>query len=131
MGVFAKAFAVWCAILVLAIANGALREGVLIPRLGLHAGMILSGVLLAALIVLVSTLCLPWFDLHSTRALLLLGLGWLGLTLAFEWSFGLLRGKSTSELLAAYAFKDGNLWTLVLLVTLLAPLLAAWLRGTR
>ncbi|MBZ0223621.1 MAG: hypothetical protein IT467_00850 [Dokdonella sp.] len=131
MGVFAKAFAVWCAILVLAIANGALREGVLIPRLGLHAGMILSGVLLAALIVLVSTLCLPWFDLQSTRALLLLGLGWLGLTLAFEWSFGLLRGKSTSELLAAYAFKDGNLWTLVLLVTLLAPLLAAWLRGTR
>ena len=51
------------------------------------------------------------------------------LTLAFEFSFGLLRGKTMAELFSAYAFKDGNIWPLVLAVTAMAPWLAAKLRG--
>ena len=42
-----RALAVWAAILVLAVANGGLREAVLIPRLGTVAGQAFSGVLLS------------------------------------------------------------------------------------
>ena len=60
-----------------------------------------------------------------------MGLGWLALTLVFEFSFGLLRGRTLAELLAAYRFEGGNLWPVVLAVTALAPWLAARLRGWR
>jgi hypothetical protein len=36
--------------------------------------------------------------------------------------------KSWAELLQAYTFRDGNIWPLVLLVTVLAPVLAWRLR---
>jgi hypothetical protein len=66
---------------------------------------------------------------RSASQLLLIGLGWLVLTLVFEFSFGLLRGVLPTEILAAYTFKGGNIWPLVLLVTAAAPWLAAKLRG--
>lgn len=58
-----------------------------------------------------------------------IGFCWLILTLAFEFSFGLWQGKSWQVLVEAYAFKEGNIWPVVLLVTVLAPYLAARLRG--
>ena len=54
---------------------------------------------------------------------------WLMLTLVFEFSFGLARGLDWSQMLAAYTFKDGNLWPLCLLITLTAPWLVGWYRG--
>ena len=47
----------------------------------------------------------------------------------FEFSFALLRGQGLDEMLGAYAFRSGNLWPVVLLVTALSPWLAARLRG--
>lgn len=44
-GVALKSLAVWTAILVLAILNGALREAVLVPKLGTATGLVLSGLL--------------------------------------------------------------------------------------
>lgn len=124
-----KALAIWFAILVLAVTNGLFREAVLLPRLGTPAGLIFSGVLLGVLIVTAAYIALPWLGLDQVRALLMVGLGWLILTLAFEFSFGLWQGKPWSEILEAYTFKNGNLWPLILLVTALAPYLAAKLRG--
>jgi hypothetical protein len=58
----------------------------------------------------------------------LIGTFWFCLTLAFEFGFGhLVQHKSWPDLLQAYTFKDGNIGPLVLLVTLLAPAVAAWL----
>ena len=55
---------------------------------------------------------------------------WLCLTLTFEFSFGrFVQHETWSTLFEAYTFKDGNLWPLVLVVTALAPLLAARVRG--
>ncbi|HKJ22801.1 MAG TPA: hypothetical protein VKA13_06905 [Gammaproteobacteria bacterium] len=124
-----KACAVWVGILVLAIANGALREGFLIPKLGKAPGMVLSGILLSAIILWVAYLSLPWIGARFPRQLVLIGVGWVLLTLAFEISFGMLRGQSMAELLEAYTFKGGNIWPLVLLVAAAAPYLAAKLRG--
>lgn len=128
--VAAKALGVWAVILVLAMLNGVLREALLIPMFGSAPGVVVSGLFLCGLILAVTWfLLLPWLGVRSSSHFLLIGFGWLILTLIFEFSFGLLRGKTMAEILAAYTFKNGNVWPAVLLVTAAAPWLAAKLRG--
>lgn len=124
-----RVLAAWVGILVLAVANGALREAVLIPRLGKAPGLVTSGVLLSTLILLAAYLVLPWLGARRPGEVLAVGLAWLVLTLVFEFSFGLLRGQPLSEILQAYTFSGGNIWPIVLVVTALAPYAAARLRG--
>ncbi|SEA24819.1 hypothetical protein [Alkalimonas amylolytica] len=124
-----KALVIWASILVLAVANGALRESVLIPGVGTSTALVLSGLLLSTLIIGVAYLSLPWLQISRPVQLWAVGLGWLALTLVFEFSFGLWQGKSWPELLEAYTFKDGNIWPIVLATTALAPYIAARLRG--
>ena len=127
--VVAKALAVWSGILALAMANGVFREAVLIPVLGKAPGLLLSGLLLCSLILAVVYFSLPWLGARAPAQLMLIGLGWLVLTLVFEFSFGLLRGRELAELLDAYTFSEGNVWPVVLIVTTLSPWLAAKFRG--
>jgi hypothetical protein len=120
----------WLVILGLAIANGVLREEILLPALGEPGGLIVSGVLLCMLIVLVAYGLVRFTRGLTASQCLRIGVLWLGLTLAFEFSFGrFVQHKSWAELLDAYAFKDGNIWPVVLVVTLLAPYLALRLRA--
>lgn len=135
-GTIGKAWAVWLGILVLAVANGMLREAVLIPVLGKPPGFIVSGVVLSVLIVAVAYYALPWFGRLSAARYAGIGLVWLCLTLAFEFTFGrLVQGKPWPELFQAYTFRDGNIWPVVLLVTMIAPCVAArvrhWVQGGR
>jgi hypothetical protein len=124
-----KAITVWFCILVFAVANGGLREAVLLPRLGTPAALLVSGVLLSLVIVGVAYLTLPWLGIRRPLHLLTIGLFWLALTLVFEFSFGLWQGKSWETQLEAYTFRDGNIWSVVLAVVAFAPLIAAKLRG--
>ncbi len=123
-----KALAIWLLILVVAVANGVLRESVLTPMFGLTAGLMLSGVLLSVLILVISFFTLPWLGALHCLQLAGVGLLWLVLTLMFEFTLGWGQGKSLSVMLEAYTFKDGNLWPIVLLVTVVSPCVAAWLR---
>ena len=126
----AKALIIWFVLLVMAIANGTLRESVLIPVLGGVPGLILSGVLLSALILAVVYFSLPWFGRAPVARYIALGLSWFCLTLVFEFAFGrLIQGKPWSELLEAYTFKGGNIWPIVLLTVAAAPYIAARIRG--
>ena len=103
---------------------------VLIPVLGHEQGFILSGVILSALILAVAYISLPWFGPAPMARYIALGLGWLFLTLVFEFTFGrLIQGKPWPELLEAYTFKGGNIWPVVLLVVTTAPYIAARIRG--
>lgn len=128
MGKALKALAIWLCILTLAIANGLFREAVLLPAFGIPTAFVLSGLLLSALILGVAWVSLPWFRLRRPGQFWLVGFGWLALTLAFEFSFGLAQGKSWPVMLEAYTFKDGNLWPVVLAVTTCAPFIAAKMR---
>jgi hypothetical protein len=110
-------------------ANGMFREAVLTPALGAGTSLVLSGLLLCGLVFLVTFLFLPWLGTRVPTHLLKIGLGWLLLTLVFEFSFGLLAGKALPELLEAYTFKGGNLWPVVLVTIVVAPWLTAKLRG--
>ena len=129
VSVILKAMAVWYCILVLAVANGGFREAILLPWLGSPAALIVSGLLLSLLIVGVAYITLSWLGLRRPLHLLAIGLLWLILTLIFEFSFGLLQGKSWETLREAYTFQNGNMWSLVLAVVAFAPLIAAKLRG--
>ena len=124
-----QAAAAWIAILVLAILNGALREKVLVPRWGVRGAYMASGMLLSACIVLVAYATAPWFGATQVRHWWGLGGAWLLWTLLFEFGFGRLKRKPWRDLVAPYTFRDGNLWPLVLVVTLTAPWVAAKMRG--
>lgn len=122
----------WILILVLAILNGIFREAVLLPNLGRPASFLISGILLSCLIVIVAVLLARRLHLISTLRCLFTGLLWLSLTLIFEFGFGgLMQGKTWAEMMEAYTFRDGNLWPMVLLTTLFAPLLAARMHRKR
>jgi len=121
LGVIIKAAIVWIGILLCAIANGALRTIVLIPQLGQLPSMVISGVLLSAVILVITYLALPWLHVRNKKHLLQIGLLWLAATVAFEFIFGLARGVDMETILAAYTFTNGDLWPAVLLVVALAP----------
>ncbi|MGY6275636.1 hypothetical protein [Methylomonas sp. MgM2] len=128
--VWLKAGVLWAAILVLAILNGLLRERVLIPSLGSFAGFVASGAILSMCIFFTAFAAAPWYGPLVSRQWLWVGLFWLLLTLMFEFGFGrFAQHKSWVELLEAYCFRGGNIWPLVLVVTALAPWLAAKVRG--
>lgn len=123
-----RALIIWLCILALAVANGLFREAVLLPALGIPSAFVVSGLLLSALIIAVAWLSLPWLHLRRPEQVWLVGFGWLALTLAFEFSFGLAQDKSWPVMFEAYTFKDGNLWPVVLAVTACAPFIAAKMR---
>lgn len=124
-----KALAIWFAILILAVLNGALREAVLTPTFGTAVGLISSGLILSTAILAVAWWFLPWLGVRQPAGLVATGLGWLALTLVFEFSFGFWQGKSWQTLFEAYSFRGGNIWPVVLLTIALAPCIAAKLRG--
>ena len=128
---FWKAMALWLLLVVLAIANGTLREKVLVPALGSTVAMQISGVTLAVAIFLVSWFTLPWHGRLSPSGYWLIGFFWLFMTMMFEFGFGhFIARKSWPELLDAYNVARGNLWIVVLLAVLLSPWLGAKLRGS-
>ena len=128
--VILKSLSIWGAILVLAILNGILREKILLPALGSGRGLFLSGVSLAAMILLLTCISVPWLGVRDRAGFFYVGLLWLILTLIFEFSFGmLLQGKSWHTMFRAYTFSNGNIWPLVLLITGAAPYIGAKFRG--
>ena len=124
-----KASVVWFVILVFAVGNGLLRDKVFIPNLGVVPGMVLSGTLLSCIVLAVAYLLMPWVGARGSGQFVLIGAGWLVLTVIFEFSLGLSRGEELSAILGAYTFKGGNLWPVVLLITAVSPWLVAKLRG--
>jgi hypothetical protein len=127
---FAKSVVVWLIILASAVLNGALREGPLMRRLGQRGALLASGILLSLWIMLISLALIPRFGALTTAQSLSIGLTWVAMTVAFEFGFGrLVQHRDWKTMLEAYTFKDGNVWPLVLVVTFLAPFVAARLRG--
>jgi hypothetical protein len=127
--VMSRSLLLWLALLVLAMANGAFREGVLLKRMPRGAAYVTSGVLLSAAVLAVAWLGIGWLGAHHLRQFVLIGVLWLTLTLVFEFTFGMLvRGKPLAEMLDAYRFRDGDIWPVVLAVIACAPAIAAWVR---
>ena len=121
----ARAAAVWLAIMLLAILNGAARDILLLPRLGDLIARAASCVTLACVILLVARVSLPWIDPLSIGDAWTIGVMWLSMTLAFEFLAGhYLFRTPWPTLLADYNLLAGRLWIVVLAATLVGPALA-------
>lgn len=126
---YLRALAAWLLILLFAMGNGVLREMILLAYFPLPIAFMISGLLLSLVIFVLAFVLAPWLRLDTTGFGLVVGMMWLCLTLLFEFGFGLgVQGLSWDEVLAAYTFADGNIWPLVLLATLFAPLVAQRMR---
>ena len=125
-----RAFAVWAALMAVAIANGALRETVLVSRLGSGGAHLISTLLLCVAIVAVTSASIRWIGPESRMDAVLIGALWLVLVLTFEFGFGhFIARKSWSQLLADYDVLGGRVWLAVPVLTACAPYLAARFRG--
>ena len=102
------------------IANGTARELTYEKRIGEQRAHQLSTVTAIGLFA-------AYFDVLSrrwplsSREALRVGGAWLMLTVAFEFGFGRLEGKSWRELLADYDLRHGRLWPLVLVWLFVGP----------
>jgi len=112
----------WIPMVLIAIANGVMREAWYTKRLGelrAHQLSCATGILLFAIYVW-AIVC--FFPPRSSGQALAIGLMWLVLTVAFEFIFGhFARGIFWNELLADYNILAGRLWVLVLLWVTIAP----------
>jgi hypothetical protein len=122
-----RALAVWCALLVVAFLNGALRVLWITPAVGVQAAHIISCFTLSVFIALIAWQAIAWLHPATPNEALLIGDEWVLLTIAFEFVAGYyLFGTSWNALLAQYNVARGELWELVLVTMLVAPVGAAW-----
>jgi hypothetical protein len=113
---------VWLALFVVMFANGIARVVVLQPRLGEDRARQVASLAGVVLVLLASSLLVRAAPRATARQLLLVGAGWLGGTLAFEFLFGrFVSGLSWSALLADYDLLKGRLWSLVVIGVGLGP----------
>jgi hypothetical protein len=120
----------WIPMVFIAILNGIFREAALSKRLSelrAHQLSCLTGLLL--FFGYTWLLSLQW-PLYSTGQALTIGLVWLLLTVAFEFSFGhYMAHHSWERLFQDYNVLVGRLWVLVLFVVALLPLIVFKLRS--
>ncbi len=123
MPVFLKYFLAWVPMLLLAIANGALREWVFRKYVGELAAHQLSTFSLVVLFTVYIGMIIKYITPASPGQAVLIGLFWLALTLLFEFGFGRYRGNPWEKLLEDYNLLRGRLWIFVPVWVAVAPYL--------
>jgi drug/metabolite transporter superfamily protein YnfA len=121
---------IWFVIAVLAVANGIFRENILVLRLGQSIALPVSGMLLSIIVFIVTYLSFPLFGKNNAPTYFLIGLQWVLMTLIFEFIFGhYIMCKSWSDIFAIFNIVKGNLFIIVLIVSLFSPLLVAKIKS--
>jgi hypothetical protein len=114
----------WIPMMAIGIINGTLRVvtyGKVLSELRAHQVSTITGVFLMGLYIWI---ILSFWTPNSLQHALLIGILWLGLTVAFEFLFGhYIAGHSWSQLLRDYNLFAGRIWLLVLIWITIAPLL--------
>lgn len=123
---YLQALAIWFLIIPIAILNGGLRENVLI-KLG-AAALPLSGIILSLCIFVVAFLFIPKIKDFKKTDYIFIGIIWCCLTNLFDLSMFVMDGGGILDLIKQYYFWTGNLWIVVVLSTLSAPILAGIIR---
>ena len=120
---FVKAFGVWRILLLTAFINGAIRETLIVPRVGEQIGHIIGVVVFSGAIVGITAVFVKAIRQLPSSTLLYIGLFWLVLSLLFECGFFHdVMHEPWSTLLADYNVFRGRLLILVWLTTLFSPL---------
>ena len=114
----------WFVMLLVSVANGALRQftfGKYLDEKSAHQISTVIGIFLLGIVIRAFVRRYPP---DSGRQALLIGLLWMTLTVAFEFLFfHYVGGRSWSELLANYNLFEGRVWVAVLAWVAIAPYL--------
>jgi len=92
------------------------------PRLGVLVAHQIGMSTRIVYISIFSYLLLRYVKEYETKALIHVGILWLGLTLAFEWLGSFALGRSVEEILVGWNVFAGYMWPYVLLTYLLSNL---------
>jgi hypothetical protein len=123
---FARAFAIWWVLLLLAFVNGFVREAWIAPTTGDQWAHAISSLTLSAAIALLAWLSIGWIAPATAVEALRIGGVWIVMTLVFEFGAGHYIFRTPwNALLADYNVFAGRIWILVLITTAFAPLAAA------
>ena len=122
----------WFGMLILAILNGAARDGMYaryMTELSAHQLSTLSAIILFGIYIWYFT---GFFQIELSKQALLIGGMWFLMTVAFEFVFGrYVMGHSWHKLLQDYNLLQGRVWPLILIWTALAPLLFFRIRSRK
>jgi hypothetical protein len=124
-----RAVIVWLVIIIAESIHGVLRQVFLAPLVGdLPARQI--GVVVGSLIIFAVALASSrWLDARRLGTQLAVGVVWVVLTIVFELGLGALLGLGRERMLVDYDISQGGYMVFGLLFMLLAPALAARIRG--
>ena len=129
--IFLRSIIVWLVFIIAESLNGTVRNFWLIPTLGDFWAHQISFVMGSILVVAIATIFVRWLDATRTSQLLSIGLLWLLLTLTFEICLGrFILSYSWKRIAADYNLLQGGLMPIGLILLMLAPLIAAKIRGT-
>lgn len=119
----------WGMMLLVSVANGAVRDatyGKRMPELSAHQLSTVTSVLLLGSVMWI---CIRRFPPSSAQHAIVIGLVWAALTVAFEvLFFHVVGGHTWAELLANYNVLTGRVWVVVVLWIATAPSLFFHLR---
>lgn len=112
----------WLPMPFIAIANGILRQSIIIKYVNELTAHQISTFTLIGLIAVYVSLIFRRLELKSYGDALLTGVIWLLLTLAFEFSMGFFVSRLTlRQMLADYNLMEGHLWPIFLLALTVLP----------
>jgi hypothetical protein len=115
-------FFLWFPIVLLAVLNGTLRDFGYKPFAGDLTAHQISTVTLILLIAVYLRILRTRWKITSANQAWLIGLMWLGMTIAFEFGFGhYIAGNPWSKLLHDYNIAEGRVWCFILIAVLIGP----------
>ena len=125
-----RALLVWFVLIGVEFVHGALRAIFLVPVVGDHRSRHIGVFTGSVLILLVAYLVVPWLHADKGRALISVGVLWLVLTVAFEFSFGhYVFRRSWGDVASDYDPFQGGFLLIGMAVLMFAPVIAARMRG--
>ncbi len=123
-----KYFLLWLPMIFIAFANATIRELLFIKHFSEFRAHQFSTITLIILCAVYIWIVLPELHIQNNRQAFTIGLIWVLLTVAFEFTLGRLANKPWSDLLQDYNIFAGRLWGLFLLLLFILPYLVYTIR---
>ena len=127
---YVKAFGIWALFIPLGILNGGLRIYITEPLLG-GIALPLSGIILSIMIFGIAYLCIPKIGECDTKDYIFIGIGWAVLTNIFDIIVNIIEKRPMSDFFKMYDITTGNLWIVVIIVTLCTPIVIGKMKGEK
>lgn len=127
---YLKALGIWFLLTPLGILNGGFRIYVTEPLLG-NIALPLSSIILSIMIFIVTYLLIPKLGKCKTIEYIIIGIGWAVLTNIFDLIITMIEKRPISDFFEMYNIATGNLWILVVLTTINAPLIVSKIKSKR